>query len=298
MPRLQVCEWHAWQHFLITHIVPDAARVTVTPGSELRSMARLSAPALVHVNLSRPHQVFPDYDRWLAAYEEIGLPVLNGYVHSIDKWAVQDACAAAGLPQVRAPRGGDPDEVLIIKSRANHRGLYEQELPPGMVGDMSPPSWPYPERVHRLRRREVSDAVWDDRRVAVERYISNPQGRFQRAYVAGEYVAVATSHSPKLVKEMDHRKGVDLASTTAASVRPVDGRDPLSVAFRLAREMRADFAALDLALDDTGMVHPIDLNTTPTWGWRHDLNPRLIGELIEAFGPLTEHGSRYAPVRA
>lgn len=297
MPRLQVFEWQAWQHFLITHVVPDAERLTVTPGSALR-VTHPPVAALIHVNLSRPHDVFPDYDRWLGEYERIGLPVLNGYVASIDKWAVQDACVAAGLPQVRAPREGDPDEVLIIKARANHRGLYERELPPEMVGDMSPPAWPYPERVHRLRRRDVHEALWDDPRIAVERYVANREGRFQRAYVVGDYVAVATSTSPKLVKEMDHRKGVDLVSTTAASGRPVDRRDPLSIAFQLAREMRADFAALDLALDDMGMVYPIDLNTTPTWGWRSDLNPRLIGELTEAFRPLIQHGSRYMPARA
>ena len=298
MARLQVVEWNAWQRFLITHIVPDAERVTVTPGSGLLPVTRRPAPALVHVNLSRPHEVFPDYDGWLAAYEEIGLPVLNGYVFSIDKWAVQHACAAAGLPEVRASRAGDPDEMLIIKSRANHRGLYEQELPAGMVGDMSPPEWPYPERVHRLARRDVADAIWSDRRIAIERYVSNADGRFQRAYVVGDYVAVATSFSPALVKEMDHRKGVELVSTSAASARPLDPRDPLSSAFRLAQAMRADFAALDLALDDDGIVHPIDLNTTPTWGRYAELNPRLIGELIDAFRPLTEQGSLYAPVRA
>lgn len=298
MPRLQICEWYAWQRFLITHVVPDAERVTVTPGLELSSSTRLSGPAMIHVNLSRPRTVFPDYERWLAAYEDIGLPVLNGYCPSIDKWAVQDACAAAGLPQVRAAREGDPGEALVIKSRANHCGSFEQKLPPELVGDMWPPPWPYPERVHALSREEVSDAIWDDPRIAVERHISNPEGRFQRAYVAGDYVAVATSSSPGLVKEMDQRGRVELVSTTAAAARPLDPRDSLSVAFHLAREMRADFAAIDLALDDAGIAHPIDLNTTPAWGLETDLNPRLIAELSDAFRPLTERGSRYAPAHA
>lgn len=298
MPRLQVLEWHAWQGFLITYVAPDAERMTVKPGSNLCSLAPPSAPVLLHVNLSRPRTVFPDYQRWLAEHEEMGLPVLNGYCISIDKWAVQDACSAAGLPCVRAPRGGDPDEMLIIKTRANHRGLFERELSSDLVGEMLPPPWPHPERVHRLKRRDLPDAVWEDDRIAVERYISNAQGRFQRAYVAGEYVAVATSFSPRLVKEMDHRNGVELVSTTTASARPLDDRDPLAIAFRLAREMRVDFAALDLALDDAGIVYPIDLNTTPWWGMHPEFNPRLIGELIEAFEPLARRGSRYVPARA
>ncbi len=297
MPQLQVFEWFAWEDYLITHIAPGAARVPVTPGIRLCSVKQRGAPAIVHVDLSRPRTVFPDYEHWLMSYEQLGLPVLNGYCLSIDKWAVQDACAAAGLPQVRAARDGDPDEMLIIKTRANHIGKYERLLAPEVAGDMSPPPWPYPERVHRLARRDVPDAMWDDPRIAVERYITNAQGLFQRAYVAGDYVAVATSASPKLIKEMNHRKGVDLISTTSASERPNDPRDSLSAAFRLAQAMRVDFAALDLALDDAGIPHPIDLNTTPA-GWEDPtVNPRLIGELIDAFDSLLANGSRYSPAR-
>jgi hypothetical protein len=58
--------------------------------------------------------------------------------------------------------------------------------------------------------------------------------------------------------------------------------------------MRVDFAAIDLALDEDGLPYPLDLNTTPVWGRRADLNPRLIGELIEAFRPLLAGGSRYS----
>lgn len=297
MPRLRVVEWRAWQRFLITHVVPDAEPVTATPGSELCSLAPPTGPALIHVNLSRPWAAFGDYELWLTAHEQAGLPVLNGYCHSIDKWAIQDACDAAGLSRVRASRDGDPEETLILKTRANHRGLYEQELSPDMVGDMLPPPWPYPERVHKLKRRDVPASLWEDRRIAIERFVTNAEGRFQRAYVVGDYVAVATSYSDKLVKEMDHRNGVELVSTEMASARPLDARDPLAVAFRLAREMRVDFAALDLALDEDGIVYPLDLNTTPSWGRYADLNPRLIGELIEAFRPLIEHGSSFAPSR-
>lgn len=297
MPQLQVFEWSAWEHYLITHIAPGATRVPVTPGSRLCSVEQRDAPAIVHVDLSRPRTVFPDYERWLEGYEELGLPVLNGYYFSIDKWAVQDACAAAGLPQVRAERDGDPDEMLILKTRANHLGEYERLLAPDLAGDMSPPPWPYPERVHRLARRDVPDTLWDDARFAVERYIANAQGLFQRAYVVGDYAAVVTSASPKLVKAVDHRKGVHLVSTTAASQRPNDPRDPLSAAFRLAQEMRVDFATLDLALDEAGLPHPIDLNTTPA-GWEDPtVNPRLIGELTDAFAPLLANGSRYGPER-
>lgn len=294
MPQLQVFEWFAWQRYLITHVAPGAERLAATPGERLLSLPQRDAPALMHVNLSRPRAAFPDYEDWLRRYEDIGLPVLNGYCPSIDKWALHEACAAAGLPQIRAGRDGDPDEMLVLKSRANHIGRYDRLLPAEMIGDMAPPPWPYPERVHKLARRDVPSGMWDDPRIAIERYVGNAAGRFQRAYVAGEYAAVATSASPRLVKEMDHRGGVDLVSTAAASGRPIGDGDSLAVAFRLAEAMRVDFAAIDLALDEDGLPYPLDLNTTPVWGRRADLNPRLIGELIEAFRPLLAGGSRYS----
>lgn len=293
MVQLQVVEWNAWARFMITHILPDAQCVTATPGEPLSGLTTPSAPALIHVNLSQPRTVFPDYSDWLSAHEEAGYPLLNGYCRSIDKWAVQEACAAAGLPQVRAARDGDPDELVIIKSRANHCGMYEQLLPEEMTGDMAPPPWPYPERVHKLPRREVPGHLWTDRRIAIERFVSNSSDRIQRAYVAGDYVAVATAFWPGLVKQINQRNLAGFVSDSAAPSRPADNRDPLSVAFRLARAMRADFAAVDLALDEDGAPHPIDLNTTPSWGGEPDLNPRLIGELREAFEPLLESGSAY-----
>jgi len=289
--QLQVVEWNAWERFMITHILPDAQCITATPGAPLSALTMPSAPALIHVNLSRPRTVFPDYSDWLRAHEEAGRPVLNGYCRSIDKWAVQEACAAAGLPQVRARRDGDPDELVIIKSRANHCGLYEQTLPEEMTGDMTAPPWPYPERIHKLRRREVPEPLWTDRRIAIERFVSNASGRYQRAYVAGDYAAVVTAFSPDLVKQINQRHVTEMISDDAAASRPADNRDPLSVTFRLARAMQADFAALDLALDEDGAPHPIDLNTTPSWGEETDLNPRLIGEMREAFEPLLRAGS-------
>jgi hypothetical protein len=295
MPPLQIFEWCAWEKYLVTHLVPNARRIPVTPGCELRRVEQQAAAAQIHVNLSRPGLVFPDYDEWLAGYEEIGLPVLNGYCRSIDKWATQDACEAAGLPCVRADRSGDPEEVLVVKMRANHLGRYEAELPEAMVGAMAPPPWPYPERIHTLARKDVPDAMWDDARLTFERYVSNAEDKFYRAYVAGDYVAVAASHSPKLVKEMDHRNGVALTSTTAGPARALDDRDPLAIAHRLARAMRVDFAAIDLAVDDAGVAYAIDLNTTPVWGRDPTLNPRLIAELSEAYTVLVARGSGYGP---
>jgi hypothetical protein len=292
MPVLDIFEWLAWDRFLAVIAVRDANRITVTPGSALIPAQAGAPAALCHVNLTRPEIAFPNYREWLASYEELGRPVLNGYCSSIDKWSIQEACAGAGLPHVRVGREGDPGEMVIAKTRANYGGLAEEKLDPALVGDLSPPPWPYPQRVQLFRRDEVPAAMWDDPRVAVERYVCNSTGRFRRAYVVGDYVAAATSHSADILKTMEQRNGVDLVSVKSARDIPYDPRDPLSVAYRVAQAMRVDFAALDLAVDEDDVNHPIDVNTTPSWGRDH--NPRLILEVTEAMAVLIERGSLYA----
>jgi len=295
---LDVFEWCAWEAFLITHVLPDATRISVIPGTPLPEPDDRSGAAMIHVNLSQPGRAFPGFANWIARHEAIGRPVINGYFDSIDKWAVQDACRRAGLPVTRAVQDGDPEEMLIIKARANHYGRFERYLASDMVGDMAPPPWPYPERVHRLSRAEVPLEVWSDPRITVERYISNREDRFMRAYVTGDFVAVAISQAAGLVKEMDQKLPIQMLSTQSGSMQTFDPCDPLAVAHRLARTMRVDFGALDLAVDDGGIVYPIDINTTPAWGIEPNLNPGLLSDLHRALSALTETGSRYCAADA
>jgi len=295
MTTLTVFEWNAWDRFLITHVAPTARPITVMPGGCIGPADLAVEAPMVHINLSRPMTAFPDYFEWLETYAAAGTPVLNGYFGSIDKWAVQDACELAGLPTVRAGRDGEGDEPLVIKARANHYGRYERRLPRELIGDMEPPPWPYPERVHRLLRKDVPAEAWEDPRFAVERFIGNQAGKFMRCYVAGTYAAAAVSYSPDLVKEMDQRFCTELFSTDCANLLPLASDDPLAVTYRLAQQMRVDFAALDLAVAEDGSVYPVDLNTTPIWGNETDLNPRLISELRTAFAKLIASGSQFRP---
>ena len=287
-----VVEWSAWDGFLVRHALPAARRVPVRPNRPLKGEGSFGAPQLFHINLTRPRLAFPDLDEWLARAAEQGPAVCNGYCDSIDKWAVQAACVAAGLPVTRAAPAGDPDEPLVVKMRANHWGKHDRLLDSAQLGALAPPPWPYPERIRVLLRSRMDPAVWKTPGLTVERFVSNPAGSFHRAYVVGRYVAAATSRADGHVKEMDHRPGVEFRSSFDATSLPAADRDPLSVAFRLAREMRADYAAIDLAIDSDGIAHAIDLNTTPWWG--DDTNPRLTDELATAFAILAQTGSLYA----
>lgn len=298
MAILQVFEWCAWDGFLITHVMPTAQRIPVAPTLLLPGADEFDGTPLLHINLTQPGRAFRNFDAWLTGFERAARPVLNGYFGSIDKWAIQAACKAQGLPDVRADRGGNPAELLVMKARANHYGRHERSLSAAIVGDMAPPPWPYPERVHCLPRSAIPITAWDDPRMTIERYISNRDDCFIRAYVAGDYVAAVTSHATGLVKEMDQTKAVGTISSFAGHERTFDCRDPLFVAHRLAQAMRVDFGALDLAVDDDGLLHAIDLNTTPAWGFESNLNPRLISELGDAVAGLAQVGSRFCPAQA
>lgn len=292
MPALNIFEWSAWNRFLAVTLMPNAQRVKVTPGFALNLAETVGPASLLHVNLSRPNRAFPNYIEWLDRHRQLGKPVINGYCASIDKWSVQESCARTGLPCVRASQFGDAAEMMIVKSRANYGGLSEKKLSADLVGDLKPSAWSYQQRVQLFRRDQVPSGIWDDSSLTVERYVSNPTGRFRRAYVAGDYVAVATSRADDVLKVMDHSAGVDLVSDTLGKNLSLDPRDPLSVAYRIAQAMRVDFAAIDLAVDENDINYPIDVNTTPSWGDDHD--PRLLRELADAMAILVEKGSLHA----
>ena len=276
-----VVEWKAWEGFLIRRVLPTARRVGARPGLAIDVLEDTGGPTLLHINLTRPRSAFPYFDAWLADNEERGIVVLNGRLDSIDKWAVHDACASADLPMTRARIEGDPDSKLVVKMRANHLGKHDRSLPPSLLGAPSPPSWPYPERIRIMRRSEVGRDIWEDPRLAIEQFITNQAQRFHRAYVVGRYVCAATACVEGLQKELNHENGEAFRSVDDGLALPIDNRDPLSVAYRVARAMNADYAAIDLVEDDAGLIYAIDLNATPWWG--NDTNDRLIDEIRAAF---------------
>lgn len=285
-----VLEWGAWGGFLVNHVLPDARRLVAWPGEGLHASA--DGPLLCHINRTRPRTAYPDLEAWCAARAERGFPPCNGYCTTIDKWAVQEACGRLSLPLARAVPGGDPDERLAVKARANHGGKHDDSAERPPVGLPSPPGWPYPGRIWVLPRREVPDAAWKHAAIAIERFITNRTGTFHRAYVAGRYVGAATSRSQRTMKEMLHRTSDGFRSCADGAALSDDDRDPLSVAFRLAQGMCADFAAIDLAVDDEGTAFAVDVNTTPWWG--DDSNSQLISGLRDAFAALAQTGSLYS----
>jgi glutathione synthase/RimK-type ligase-like ATP-grasp enzyme len=146
--------------------------------------------------------------------------------------------------------------------------------------------WTAPERVIVARRRNVDPQVWAASSLTVERFINNPAGRFHRAYLLGDRVAVATSHASNPFKDMVHNQDTALATTEAAHLRASSLQDPIHVAQRIATAMEIDYAAIDLMEDEAGVIYPVDVNTTPYWG---DLsNPALIDHLKAGWRQLAD----------
>ncbi len=281
---LAVIEWLAWKRFLISFVDLRARRIPILPGARLMDSGRSLSNAqkiLLHVNVTCQGRFFSDRDafrRWASGQ---GIVLLNDRVESTDKWSLQEKCAHHGLASARASLNGDPDEILVVKTRANHCGRPERRLEDKYLGDMQRiEHWPFASRIELAPRRRIAPNIWNHSGLTVERYVGNSAGQFHRAYVLGDYVAAATSQCAGVLKEMDHRTKHSFCSTfDGASLEP-SNTEVLSVAYRCARSLSADFAAIDIAEDESGTLYPIDLNVTPWWG--DDSNERLIRELRQA----------------
>jgi len=287
-----VGEWNAWSGFLIQQICPDAYVQSIQLGDPAISLLNRVQDShrvlLFHINLTFLERAMSGREQLRLALVERGVCPLNMRVESIDKWSVQSACARAALPVCRASRLGNPEELLVVKSRANHAGHAECEADP-FYRNFLAIEFETEERIRIVRRKDVAAETWDSATLTVERYIANREGRFHRTYVFGDQVAVATSRSDKQLREMWQKDGVDLITCDKASSRPLSAFDPISVTSRLAREMHLEYGALDLMVDDTGLIYPVDVNVTTWWG--PDENRDLIEFLRRAAAEFREFPS-------
>jgi hypothetical protein len=153
------------------------------------------------------------------------------------------------------------DSLVIVKSRLNYGRLEsgaDGDTPSTLLRRICVRNYPV------LRAVEVPDAVWRDRRLVVERYVTNLAGRFWRVFYMFGQVIVCEGRSDRQVKEVD-------SNSLRAAYCPVDGiAKRIADATRVvAREAKLDYGALDFVEDQNEHVYCIDVNLSPhftEWG--------------------------------
>ena len=135
MRSLCIYEWRSWRDFLLPMMFPGATRLRATLGETssdlLKRLPSNTEVFTFHVNLTDMRRTPLRRSAFSRALRARGIRIVNEHVTDISKHRVQEVCAQAGLHQTIAPRAGNPDEVLIVKSNANYGGEKEEFLSPG-----------------------------------------------------------------------------------------------------------------------------------------------------------------------
>ena len=275
---LVVYEWNAWGRYLIRGSKPLCQRLEAFPqdcaADVLRRLPRNTTHFLFHCNLTDPTLWPADRDALVQGLEARGIVVLNGHTPSLRRRNVQRLLREAGLPDVAAPREGDPAELLIAKSDHNYAGANERKLlalAPGFACGEPSPLFQSSEDYRVLRRAEVPAAWWDDERVAIERFVDNQPGWISRAYLLGDRFVLSRALIPGPVKKIAEarercvyrlQQGQPLRRHLGA-VPPSEVEGHVATALAVATALRLHCVCLDIVEEDSGACFAIDVNPTP-----------------------------------
>ena len=282
-----VCESEGWYGFMVEVLYPTAHRVTLAPGDRvstlLASLPSSVRGVLININLSYTAGFLAEDTAW-------PLPVLNATATDVRKRTLHERASSLGIPSARATVSGDPDERVIVKTTLNYAGKPER-LMHERFGERAAPftrELADPGEYVICRRDQVAPSTWTDPSLVVERYITNPEGLFIRAYVVGPAAVVtlawATSDIKKLSLPQSDRRDYYFWDTTAIGPTSEVSARALAVARPLASAIGADFCGIDCAVDADGTIIPVDVNKTPYWG--HPRQSPVLAHLRHGFNTL------------
>ena len=284
--KIAVLDWRAWDGFLLTHVLGNAAvRIETDPFSEFPSSVfdRLCDSVSIvcfQINLSVRSRLPLRIRDLTNHFVERGIHVVNGLVQDIRKSTLQSHLEAIGLPSLKATPAGPADEILFVKTNLNYGGDLERWLPAeniavaGFEQLISPDMGAYYYKT--IQRGMVQEELWKDPAIVVEKYITNVENSFYRVYFSGKQVIIVNAFSPGVIKKLsgdprDTNFVTDLEHLKA-------GTDQLEISKTLKRDVATfvektpvEFGCIDIVHDGRDQHYIIDLNLTPYAGSRaHD----------------------------
>lgn len=276
--ELAVYEWNAWNRFLLPAVFPACQRLEAdwrdVAAAVLGRLDDGIRAFLFQVNLSRTGRYPVERRQLVDGLEERGVKVLNRELDDIRKSRLHVLLEKAGLPSAKAPREGDDDEYLMLKTDLNYGGRYErglekeERLALGLGGNEIPLADWSDYRV--VPRCEIPDACWEMPGLVVERWVRNPDDRFYRAYVGGERLVVVKAVDEQPIQKVGASPGnlnILLDRRRLAELEHSDHL-PTPLIHTLRRffcHVPLEFGCIDILYDDQGYF-VVDLNTTPYGG--------------------------------
>lgn len=281
-----VLEWRAWNGFLLSHVLgKNAVRIETDPFGKFPSpqfdrICESCSTVCFQINLSVRSQLPLSIGELTDRFRKRSVYVVNGVVQDIRKSALHAHLEAIGLPSLKAAPGGAADEILFVKTDLNYGGDLERWLPAeniaagGFEHLISPEVGAY--RYRTVERRMLQKDVWSDPAIVVERYVTNSEDSFYRAYFSGKQVIIVKAFAPRIIKKLsgdprDTNYITDLEHLKA-------GTDHLELNANLKRTVATfvektpvEFGSIDIVHDGQDNHYIIDLNLTPYAGTRtHD----------------------------
>lgn len=283
---IAVLEWQAWDGFLLSHVLGDhVMRVKTDPFREFPSeqfdrICDSSSTVCFQINLSVRGQLPLKIGELTNRFLKKDVYVVNGFAQDIRKSTLHKHLEVIGLSSLRADRSGASDEMLFVKTDLNYGGELERWLPReniiagGLEQLVSSELGAY--RYRTVQREMLREDHWTDRAIVIEKYVTNSEDSFYRAYFSGKQIIIVKAFSPGVIKKLaaDERDTNFVTDLEHAK----DGTDELPISARLKRDIATfventavEFGCIDIVHDDYDNHYIIDLNLTPYAGKRpHD----------------------------
>lgn len=273
-----IYEWATRPDFLLPRLYPEAHVIPAKPfvdadliTREARAHATNRNLWFLHLNVSRSEHWLPNRDDTMEKVRASGYRVINDKVVDIRKSTLQQVNRHLGLGNVTVSREDDSSMPVIVKTDYNYGGASESRLSSEQVqglglqtvGGCSISAF---HEYYRCRLGAISDAVWDDQRLVVERYINNARSLFYRFYRCGARAVLSEVVTDNVIKKMLPglpRKNwyFDFGAELPDSPQHIAPN-----ATKMCEALGLEFGALDIVVDDEDCPYVIDVNPTPGWG--------------------------------
>lgn len=282
--ELAVYHWNGWDGYLAAHLFSDCVTITAkftdSPGDVLQRLPNDCKCLLFHLDCSRTVRFPKARAELICALRDRGIRLVNEQVQDITKPFIQGLCQHLGLPTTALAATLPPTTQVIVKTILNHGGEPEGNFSAAQRAYLGlPPT----SRVvgsakdyKVLALGEVPKSWFSDPALQIERFISNRQNRWFRAYVWLDRLCLTEAFNPHPIKKMlSNTARLDSnfllqegRYVSADGARGVD-ETLLSTLAAVVAGMNLEFGTIDAVCSDDPAYYVVDVNTTPFWNVRH-----------------------------
>ena len=197
--------------------------------------------------------------------------MINGDILDVRKSTIQKLNAELALPSVRVSRDDDFFTRVIVKTEYNYGGVPESHLSPievknlGLLASKGCSIQTF-DQYRVCEWGQVDEAVWQDERLVVEKFVENERNRICRFYRCGGRAVLSEVVNCDAIKKMLPGLPRENWHLSFGGGYPTTHERLVRNATKMCERMNLEFGALDIAIDQDGCPYIIDVNPTPGWG--------------------------------